>query len=227
MIENSHSSILLTDHKNKNKIQTITNIDISLDNFIYQNSSGKYNMPISSSAEDLLYVIYTSGSTGKPKGVMITNQNVVNYIDLIQTTPSRFKLLLNTAHDTSFFKNFSIVMVGGEPLTKELIATFHKYPNIQLYNMYGPTETTVWSSIKAFPKEEYITIGVPIQNTQIYILDKNYNLVPPYTPGEIYIGGDGVAKGYYENFTLTQDSFINWPLNNKLLYRTKDLGYQM
>ena len=289
MIENSHSSILLTDHKNKNKVQTITNIDISLDNFIYQNSSGKYNMPISSSAEDLLYVIYTSGSTGKPKGVMITNQNVVNYIygltkqipitkyknfvsvttmcfdifvteiwgsltngltlilaneqeqnnghaleilctqnkvDLIQTTPSRFKLLLNTAHDTSFFKNFSIVMVGGEPLTKELIATFHKYPNIQLYNMYGPTETTVWSSIKAFPKEEYITIGVPIQNTQIYILDKNYNLVPPYTPGEIYIGGDGVAKGYYENFTLTQDSFINWPLNNKLLYRTKDLGYQ-
>ena len=289
MIENSHSPILLTDHKNKNVVQTITNIDISLDNAIYQSSEGKLNGNITSCAEDLLYVIYTSGSTGKPKGVMITNQNIVNYIygltkqipitkyqnfvsvttmcfdifvteiwgsltsgltlvlaneqeqnngdalsllcqknkvDLIQTTPSRFKLLFNTSHDPSFFKNFSIVMVGGEPLTKELVETFHKYPNIQLYNMYGPTETTVWSTIKAFPNAENITIGVPIQNTQVYILDKNYHLLPPYTPGEIYIGGDGVAKGYYENPTLTQDSFITWPFNHKLLYRTRDLGYQ-
>ena len=149
-----------------------------------------------------------------------------NNVDIIQTTPSRFKLLINSTDDLSLFKKLSIVMVGGEPLPAELITFFKNYPNITLYNMYGPTETTVWSSIKGEPYLNHITIGKPIGNTQIYILDKNKNLLPYYTPGEIYIGGDGLASGYFNNSELTAKSFITSPFNkNVYLYKTGDLGY--
>ena len=146
--------------------------------------------------------------------------------DIIQTTPSRFKLLINSTDDLSFFEKISIVMVGGEPLPAELITFFKNYPNIQLYNMYGPTETTVWSSIKPLPSAEHITIGKPIGNTQIYILDSNHQLLPINTIGEIYIGGDGLAKGYLNNSELTAKSFISSPfMKDAILYKTGDLGY--
>ena len=63
--------------------------------------------------------------------------------------------------------------------------------------MYGPTETTIWSTIKEIKDSKDISIGTPIANTTCYILDDKKNLLPPYTPGTLYIGGDGVSKGYY------------------------------
>ena len=289
MIENSNTSILLTDQKNFNVINNIYNVDISINNSIYMQTNTIFPMIDNLSSTDLMYVIYTSGSTGKPKGIMISNQNVVNYIyalkqvipinkykhfvsvttmcfdifvteiwgsllngltmvlsneseqnigfklnelcnkydvDMIQTTPSRFKLLINSTEDLSFFDKISIVMVGGEPLPAELIEFFNKYPNITLFNMYGPTETTVWSSIKPSPDSKHITIGRPIGNTQIYILGANHNLLPFNTPGEICIGGDGLARGYLNNHEMTAKSFISSPfIKNDILYKTGDLGY--
>ena len=144
-------------------------------------------------------------------------------VNIIQTTPSRFNILLE--EDSSFLKNISDLLVGGEALPKNLLIELKKFPNLRIFNMYGPTETTVWSTIKEDPSPDNITIGKPITNTQIYILDDNYNLLPPNIPGNLYIGGDGVCKGYNNRPDLNETVFIKSPFNNNLLYNTKDLAY--
>lgn len=110
-----------------------------------------------------------------------------NNVNMIQTTPSRFQLLLESNH-IEFFYNLSDVMVGGESLPKRLLRKLKKFNNINIYNMYGPTETAVWSTIKYNPSENNISIGNPIANTQIYILDEKNNLLPINIPGRLFIG---------------------------------------
>src|SRR5437660_55847 len=78
-----------------------------------------------------------------------------------------------------------------------------------LWNLYGPTETTIWSSLcKIEPGDEVVSIGRPIANTQIYLLDTHLHLVPLGVPGELYIGGDGLARGYLNRPELTAERFI-------------------
>ena len=90
--------------------------------------------------------------------------------------------------------------------------------------MYGPTETAVWSSIKDLSTTSKITIGTPIGNTQMYILDKFNNPVPINVPGELFIAGDGLARGYLNNDDLTSKAFIPNPfIENALMYKTGDL----
>ncbi|MEP6930550.1 MAG: amino acid adenylation domain-containing protein, partial [Flavobacterium sp.] len=92
--------------------------------------------------------------------------------------------------------------------------------------MYGPTETTIWSSLKQveFPKDAS-NIGKPINNTQFYLLDKYQNPSPIGSIGGIYIGGDGLAKGYYKNETLTKAKFIKSSFSeSEFIYETGDLG---
>lgn len=146
-----------------------------------------------------------------------------NNVNIIQTTPSRFNLLLKEG--ASFLKNISILIVGGEPLTEKLIKIFKNFPNIKVYNVYGPTETAVWSTIKYNPNVDEITIGSPISNTQVFILDKKLRLLPINTPGELYIGGDGVSNGYFNKKDLTETSFIRNSFINDIIYKTNDLAY--
>ena len=117
-------------------------------------------------------------------------------------------------------------MIGGEPLSENLLQTIKKISNAKIYNMYGPTETSVWSTINDLSQKEQITIGTPIQNTTCYILDKNKNLLPPYIPGELYIGGNGVSNGYKNKPELTNEKFIKSPFKkNETIYNTNDLAY--
>lgn len=92
--------------------------------------------------------------------------------------------------------------------------------------MYGPTETTIWSTIQRITSAEGpVSIGKPIANTQIYVLDANRSLVPPGRVGELYIGGAGLARGYWHREELTRERFVPSPfVPNALLYRTGDLG---
>ncbi|HEY0605589.1 MAG TPA: AMP-binding protein, partial [Herpetosiphonaceae bacterium] len=102
-----------------------------------------------------------------------------------------------------------------------------------LWNLYGPTETAIWSAIGqvdggAVP----VSVGQPIDNTQIYMLDSHLQLLPVGIPGEVYIGGDGVARGYLNHPQLTAAQFIPHPFNRpegtrsgERLYRTGDRGY--
>ena len=84
-----------------------------------------------------------------------------------------------------------------------------------VWNMYGPTETTVWSTIYRLSGREkvQIRIGHPIANTQIYILDGQLKPVPPGVTGEIYIAGSGVARGYWNQPTLTSERFLQNPFS--------------
>jgi amino acid adenylation domain-containing protein len=122
------------------------------------------------------------------------------------------------------------VIVAGETCSIELVKNHQKLlPNTSLFNEYGPTETTVWSSVYNCSHHDLnnnlIPIGRPIGNTQIYILNSHLQPVPIGTPGEIYIGGFGVSKGYLNRPELTTEKFIPHPFSkqpNARLYKTGD-----
>ena len=146
-----------------------------------------------------------------------------NSVTIIQTTPSRLQAFLLDNDNLEFVKNLKHVLVGGEPFPSSLLLKLQSICNAKIYNMYGPTETAVWSSIKDLTLSKNITIGTPINNTQMYILDKFYNLLPIGVPGELYISGDGVCKGYFNNLNLTNSVFMKNPfINNSIIYKTGD-----
>src|SRR5207249_3800875 len=89
----------------------------------------------------------------------------------------------------------------------------------------GPTETTIWSSASKVGDEGRVTIGQPIANTQFYILDDRLQPVPPGFPGELYIGGDGVAQGYLHRPELTRERFLPCPFgpDGTTMYRSGDV----
>lgn len=149
-----------------------------------------------------------------------------NNVNVVQTTPSRYNNFFESKKHQEYLKNITEIMTAGEPLSKDLLRKFKKKSKAKIYNMYGPTETTVWSTIKDLSETNNITIGKPISNTTCYILDKNKNLLPPYTPGELYIGGDGVSnKGYIKRDDLNEEKFTKSPFKeNEIIYNTNDLA---
>lgn len=141
---------------------------------------------------------------------------------IIQATPSFFQMLFNAGWEGN--KNMKI-LCGGDSLNESLAEKLLEHTK-EVWNMYGPTETTVWSSTGKMEKASGASnIGKPINNTQIYIVDKNLNLVPNNTAGRIFIAGDGLSKGYYKNEQLTKEKFIDCPfLENTRMYETGDVG---
>lgn len=149
---------------------------------------------------------------------------VENNVDIFQTTPSRFKLLFDN-ETTECFKKIKHILVGGEAVPETLFKKFLEFKNIKIHHMYGPTETTVWSTQKTITNTSKITIGKPIINTQVYILDENRKVCPIGVAGEIYISGDGVGNGYLYNLELNEKAFIPNPfIPNTMMYKTGDLG---
>jgi len=116
------------------------------------------------------------------------------------------------------------VLCGGEALSLDLADKLSSCV-ASLWNMYGPTETTVWSSCARIDAEEkLITLGTPISNTQFHVLDHSMIPVPIGVPGELYIGGKGIVRGYLNQADLTAAKFIANPRNKgERLYRTGDL----
>lgn len=158
--------------------------------------------------------------------VLLNKLCLENNVQMLQTTPSRMSFFLKDEDNLEFLKNINVIMLGGEPLPEKIVENIFKNSNSKLFNMYGPTETTVWSTIKHITESKNISIGTPIANTTCYVLDNNLNLLPPYVPGTLYIGGDGVSKGYFNMAELTLQKFINSPfIENELIYNTGDLAY--
>jgi amino acid adenylation domain-containing protein/FkbH-like protein len=146
-------------------------------------------------------------------------------ISVLQATPATWRLLLNAGWPgNSRLK----VLCGGEALPPDLVAQM--LPRCaELWNVYGPTETTVWSSVQLLkPEQERILIGKPIANTTTYVLDAALNLAPIGAIGELFIGGDGLARGYRNRPELTEEKFIPDPFrSNARIYRTGDLARWM
>ena len=149
-------------------------------------------------------------------------------ISTMLCVPSLYSELLEIASPGQL-ASFRTVIVAGEACPKQLVESHYRIlPNSSLFNEYGPTEATVWSTVYACdPSASYssIPIGLPIANTLIYILDRNLQPVPAGVPGELYIGGEGVARGYLNQPDLTKEKFLANPFvtaANTRLYRTGD-----
>ena len=141
---------------------------------------------------------------------------------MMQATPSTWSMLiLDGWRPRSAFK----ILCGGEALNRELAAQLVSH-NVPVWNLYGPTETTIWSCLKRLQLSDTVTIGNPIANTQVYVLDHDQQLAPAGVVGELYIGGAGVARGYFHHPGLTAERFVPDPFSaiaGSRLYRTGDL----
>lgn len=148
----------------------------------------------------------------------------LNFIDVIQTTPTKMHSYMLDRQNLNYLKQFQVIILGGEALSFELLEELRNNTDARIYNLYGPTETTVWAT-KTIIKDNDITIGKPIANTQIYIVDQYMNLVPVGVTGELCIAGESVGTGYLNRPDLTAKKFIDNPFGRGKLYKTGDLAY--
>lgn len=142
-------------------------------------------------------------------------------ITLLQATPAMWSMLVGMEWEN---KATLIALCGGESLSHTLAQRL--LTNVtELWNMYGPTEATVWCSLKQIQPNEPITIGRPIHNMEMVVLDEELRLLPPNVKGELFIGGLGLAVGYVNNEELTRSRFIHYPqaLGGRL-YRVGDVA---
>ncbi|UKP00593.1 non-ribosomal peptide synthetase [Nostoc sp. UHCC 0870] len=143
-------------------------------------------------------------------------------VRLINTVPSAARELLRL---NGIPASVQTVNLAGEPLPKSLVDALYQQSTIEkVYNLYGPSEDTTYSTFALIPRNspQAPTIGKPIANTQVYILDQNLQPVPVGVPGEIYLSGTGLARGYWKRPELTDERFINWGIGNSQLYKTGD-----
>ena len=141
---------------------------------------------------------------------------------MMQATPATWRVLLSIGWNGSPKLK---ILCGGESFPRDLVQSLLPRSS-ELWNMYGPTETTVWSTVHRIETADGpIPIGHPIANTQVYVLDVDRNVVPRGAIGELYIGGDGLARGYLGRPELTKERFVPSPfLPEARLYRTGDLA---
>ena len=145
-------------------------------------------------------------------------------VTLINTVPSAIAELLRLGGIPASVKT---VNLAGEPLPETLVEQIYAHTGCdKVYNLYGPTETTTYSTYTLVRRGCLVTIGRPIAGTQCYILDARRRLVPIGVPGELYIAGIGLARGYYGHPELTNERFVRNPFSEEpdaRMYRTGDL----
>ncbi|MFG6080613.1 MupA/Atu3671 family FMN-dependent luciferase-like monooxygenase [Paracoccus litorisediminis] len=149
----------------------------------------------------------------------------------LQCTPSMARILVSDPAVAGAMAGLKCVMVGGEALPPALLADLRKESRARILNMYGPTETTIWSTVADVTDAAEVTLGRPIANTQLYVLDGEGAPVVPGAPGELWIGGHGVTRGYWQREDLTAAAFRPDPFVpadrasawGARMYRTGDL----
>ncbi|WKZ47158.1 MAG: amino acid adenylation domain-containing protein [Anaerolineales bacterium] len=159
-------------------------------------------------------------------GALLAQSLTDSQITFMQATPASWRLLLEVGWTG---KPDLKILCGGEALTNDLAEKLLQR-GAQLWNVYGPTETTIWSTIYKVDSiqagiSNTVPIGKPIANTQIYILDSNLQPAPIGVIGDLYIGGDGVSRGYLNRPELTSERFIINPFDDSTtIYKTGDLA---
>ncbi|KHD78259.1 hypothetical protein MB27_05250 [Actinoplanes utahensis] len=145
-------------------------------------------------------------------------------VSLIQATPTTWRMLLPEAGDRLAGR---VALCGGEPMSPALARQLGAATG-RAFNVYGPTETTIWSTVLPLGAEppERITVGYPIANTGVHVLDARQRPVPPMVVGELCLSGAGVASGYHERPELTADRFRTSRSIGRY-YRTGDVARQL
>lgn len=150
---------------------------------------------------------------------LITTHQVTHFL----ATPLFYRTMLDEIPDQ--LAGLSSVTVAGENAHLNLVKKhFAVLPNVKLYNEYGPTENSVCSTVYQFSAaDEEVLIGKPIGNCRCYVLNQDLKPLPIGVPGELYLAGEGLARGYINNPELTKEKFIVAPTINERLYKTGDL----
>ena len=149
-------------------------------------------------------------------------------LDVLDCTPAQLRLILDAGLGQQPDRDPKLALIGGEAINEAIWSRLASSRTTHFYNVYGPTECTVNATtcaIRFYPESP--TIGRPITNAQLYILDEQLRPVPVGVPGELYIGGAGLARGYVSAPSLTATRFIPHPFTEEVgarLYRTGDLA---
>ena len=139
---------------------------------------------------------------------------------VLQGTPVTWRLLLGSGWQPDEGLK---VLCGGEALSADVASSLSQ-GSVRAWNLYGPTETTIWSTASQLTQNKRVSIGYPISNTRVYVLDGDLDPVPIGVSGELYIGGAGLARGYLGRADLTAERFMPSPFGEgERLYRTGDL----
>ncbi|HEX8184892.1 MAG TPA: condensation domain-containing protein, partial [Blastocatellia bacterium] len=162
------------------------------------------------------------------EGYSLPSEIINHGVTHLQCTPSLARVLAQDSEARASLAAIANLFVGGEALPVSLARQLREMMPGRVRNMYGPTETTIWSATHAVEEVgNSIPIGRPILNTEIYVLDVYGNQSPVGVPGELAIGGDGVARGYFNRPGLTAEKFIPNRFSQRpgsRLYKTGDLA---
>ena len=148
-------------------------------------------------------------------------------VEVFDCTPSQLRFLLDAGLLGKASPSLKRVLVGGEPIDQSMWKSMLDSSSIGFFNLYGPTECTVDACVCEVSSSLRPSIGRPIPNARVYILDGTGQTVPAGVTGELYIGGTGVARGYLNSAELTAERFVPDPYSGEIgvrMYRTGDLG---
>ncbi len=214
-------------HSNSSRIQYFRD---PVESFLLMSS-----FAFDSSIAGIFWTLCTGGNLvlpadGQERDVFEISQLVkTQAITHVLCLPTLYSLLLESSK-RSDLGSLRVVCVAGEECSANLVRKhFEQLPHTALYNEYGPTECTVWSTVHKFSPDEdpeYVPIGRAIPNSQVFVLDSRRRIVPVGVPGELHIGGNGVAVGYLDRADLTEQRFVELRLEDGIarrVYRTGDL----
>ncbi len=158
-----------------------------------------------------------------PNALALAGLAHADAVTLINTVPSAMEELVR---QNAIPPSVQTINLAGEPLAPALVDKIYEIDTVQkVYDLYGPSEDTTYSTYVLRKKNGPQTIGRPVANTQVYILDAHRNLQPIGIPGELYIAGDGLCRGYLYRPELTQEKFVDNPFEpGSRMYKTGDLA---
>jgi len=181
-----------------------------VDIFSALSSGGQLVLPLEQRRTDTVYL-----------ADLIKQCKVTHFV----AVPSFYRMLLGEL--TTDLQLLKTITVAGEAVTESLLEMHYRHlPGVELINEYGPTENAVCSTAgRVLPGDHPVSLGRPIDNVQVYVLDQSRQLLPLGLTGEIYLAGKGLARGYLHQEQLTQEKFVDHPFYpGQKIYRTGDLG---
>jgi amino acid adenylation domain-containing protein len=218
--------------------RSVVNLADGLARTVYEGQSSSLrvslNAPLTfdASVKQLLQLLHGYTLCIFPEEVRLDGNELLSYLsrhslDALDCTPAQLQLLLAAGYGSRPNAATKLALVGGEAMDDATWRYLAENAGTHFHNVYGPTECTVDATVCSVREAPEPVIGRPIANTKIFLLDERLNPVPIGVPGELHIGGDGLARGYLNRADLTAERFIPNPFNagpGARLYKTGDLA---